>query len=210
MRPRETFAARPGRIRMKSNTRPTLFEATVGFDDPLEMLLACHRRIEKQLETLKRLRAHLESGPMDAEASRAAQSVLRYFPRSAMHHHEDEEKDVFPLLERRIADTGERARFLALREELEREHGEIESHWAGLKKPLEGIAEGLPRVLPASDVHAFAAAYTRHILAEETALQELFDRWLNDDDRRELGRSMSARRAAPAAPNEQPDATRRL
>jgi hemerythrin-like domain-containing protein len=177
-------------------------DATVDFDDPLEMLLACHRRIEKQLETLKRLRAHLDSGPMDAEASRAAQSVLRYFPRSAMHHHDDEEKDVFPLLERRITDPGESARFDALREELERDHREIEANWARLKKPLKGIAEGLPRVLLASDVHLFVAAYARHILAEESALQEFFDRWLNDDDRRALGRSMSARRtgAAPPAP----------
>ena len=210
MRTRETFAPRAGRKGMKRNARPSLFDATVGFDDPLEILLACHRRIEKQLETLKRLRAHLDSGPMDAEASRAAQSVLRYFPRSAAHHHDDEEKDVFPLLDQRITDPGERTRFDALREGLEREHREIESHWARLKKPLEGIAEGLPRVLPPSDVHAFVAAYARHILAEESALQEFFDRWLNDDDRRELGRSMSARRSEPPPPNPQTDATRRL
>ena len=195
---------------MRRNARPSPFDATVGFDDPLEMLLACHRRIEKQLETLKRLRAHLDTGAMDAEASRAAQAVLRYFPRSATHHHEDEEKDVFPLLEQRITDAGERARFGALREELERDHREIESQWARLKKPLEGIAEGLPRVLPASDVHAFVAAYARHILAEESALQEYFDRWLNEDDRRELGRSMSARRSEPHPPAGAPDASRRL
>jgi pyridoxamine 5'-phosphate oxidase len=206
----QLFAVRGGRMEMKRNARPSLFDATVGFDDPLEMLLACHRRIEKQLETLKRLRAHLDSGPMDAEASRAAQAVLRYFPRSAMQHHEDEEKDVFPLLEQRITDSAERTRFDALRDVLEDDHRELESHWSRLKKPLEGIAEGLPRVLPASDVHAFVAAYARHILAEESALQDFFDRWLNDEDRRELGRSMSARRSTPPPPDEQPDATRRL
>jgi len=50
-----------------------------GFDDPLEMLFGCHRRIEKQLETLKRLRAHLKAKGIDAEASTAAEAVLRYF-----------------------------------------------------------------------------------------------------------------------------------
>src|SRR3979411_3185746 len=120
---------------MKRTAPPSLFDATVGFDDPLEMLLSCHRRIEKQLETLKQLRAHVDSRGVDAEASSAAQAVLRYFPRSAHHHHEDEEKDLFPLLEQRITDHGERARFDALREELERDHREIESHWARLKKP---------------------------------------------------------------------------
>jgi len=37
-------------------------------------------------------------------------------------------------------------------------------------------------------VHSFVAAYARHILAEESALQEFFDRWLNEDDRKELAR----------------------
>ena len=44
---------------MKNNTRPAIFDPVAAFDDPLEMLLACHRRIEKQLATLERLRAHL-------------------------------------------------------------------------------------------------------------------------------------------------------
>lgn len=182
---------------MKSNARPSLFETTVGFDDPLEMLLACHRRIEKQLETLKRLRAHVDSRTVDAEASSAAQSVLRYFLKSATQHHEDEEKDLFPLLEKRITDSAERARFDALRAALEQDHREIEAHWARLKKPLEAIAEGLTRSLPAGDVHAFIAAYARHILVEEAAIQEFFERWLDAGDRVSLGRSMSARRTEP-------------
>jgi hypothetical protein len=44
-------------------------------------------------------------------------------------------------------------------------------------------------------VEAFAAAYARHILAEEAALQEFFNRWLDERDRGALGRAMSARRA---------------
>jgi len=75
-----------------------LVDPPAGFDEPLEMLLACHRRIEKQLETLKRLRTHLATEGVDPEASAAAQSVLRYFGKSAADHHHDEEQDVFPLL----------------------------------------------------------------------------------------------------------------
>ena len=39
---------------MKRNARPSLFDTIAAFDDPLEMLLTCHRRIEKQLQTLLR------------------------------------------------------------------------------------------------------------------------------------------------------------
>jgi len=178
---------------MKRNALPSLFDV-VAFDDPLEMLLACHRRIEKQLDTLKRLRAHVAENGVDAEASAAAQAVLRYFERAATNHNEDEERDLFPLLEARITDSGEMARFKAFRAEIERDHREIESMWTKLRRPLEGIAEGLTRTLLPADVQAFVGAYARHILAEESALTEFFNRWLDDGDRRALGRSMSARR----------------
>jgi hemerythrin-like domain-containing protein len=184
---------------MKGIARPSLFDTTVGFDDPLEMLLACHRRIEKQLDTLKKLRAHVDAKGVDAEASTAAQAVLRYFLRAAVNHHDDEEKDLFPLLAQRIADAGERARFETLRSELVRDHREVEAQWARLRKPLEGIAEGLLRTLPAADVSAFADAYGRHIAAEEAAFAALFDRWLGEEDRAALGRAMSARRTGPVS-----------
>jgi hemerythrin-like domain-containing protein len=179
---------------MKSNARPSFFDTTVGFDDPLEILLACHRRIEKQLETLQRLRSHVDQRGVDAEASAAAQAVLRYFAHAAMSHHDDEEKDLFPLLDQRITNPDEKTRFRVLRDALERDHRDVHALWAKVRKPLEGIAEGLTRGLPATDVQAFASAYARHIRAEESTLQEFFHRWLDEHDRAALGRSMSARR----------------
>lgn len=180
---------------MKRNARPSLFDTTAAFDDPLEMLLACHRRIEKQLATLERLRIHLHSHGVDADASTAAQALLRYFTRAAVDHHADEERDLFPLLERRITEAQDRERFRALRESLEREHRMVEAQWARLRKPLEGIAEGFTRALAEADVRSFAEAYARHIGVEEAAFQEFFERWISADDRAALGSSMAARRA---------------
>jgi hemerythrin-like domain-containing protein len=179
---------------MRRLERDHLFEAPAGYDEPLEMLLGCHRRIEKQLDTLKRLRAHLDSHAVDAEASLAAQNVLRYFTSAAPNHHADEEQDLFPLLESRIDDPGEKTRFVALRARLENDHRTMEQAWSRLKRPLEGIAEGLPRTLAAAEVQAFVDAYANHIVTEEITLKEFFDRWLGDDDRRALGLSMAARR----------------
>jgi hemerythrin-like domain-containing protein len=169
-----------------------------GFDEPLEMLTGCHRRIEKHLETLKRLRAHVEAHGVDAEATAAAQSVLRYFATAAVNHLEDEERDLFPMIEQRIDDPGEAQRFRAFRESVEDDHRMLEAAWARLRKPLEGISEGLTRVLPKDDVHAFVDAYARHIVAEEKTLMELVDRWLDEGDRRMLGRAMAARRGVQA------------
>jgi pyridoxamine 5'-phosphate oxidase len=177
--------------------RPLLFDTPAGFDDPLEMLLGCHRRIERQLETLRRLGEHLDRKGVDADASGAAQAVLNYFGRAAAHHHQDEEADLLPLLEARISEAGEAERFREFRAALERDHRALESGWARLRKPLEAIAEGLNRNLPAADVNSFVQAYLGHILFEEATIKALFDRWLGEADRRTLGLAMSARRAAP-------------
>lgn len=175
-----------------------LFETPVGFDEPLEMLLGCHRRIERQLETLKRLRIHIAERGVDPEASTAAQNILAYFAKSAGHHHDDEEVDLLPLLERRITDTGEKTRFLAFRESIEADHRRLDSAWQKLRRPLEGIADGLQRMLPEADVKEFVEGYVHHILTEEQVLPELFTRWLGDEDRQSLGQAMAARRSRPS------------
>src|SRR5215207_849123 len=109
--------------------RAVLFDTPAGFDDPLEMIFGCHRRIERQLETLGKLRAHIAMRGVDAEASAAAQSVLKYFQGAAIHHHADEEQDLFPMLEQRITDPGESARFHAFREQLELDHRRLMAAW---------------------------------------------------------------------------------
>jgi len=193
-----TFCAAGRPTAMRRLERDHLFDTPAGFDDPLEMLLGCHRRIERQLETVKRLRSHIGQKGVDAEASAAAEGVLRYFSKAAAHHHEDEEQDLFPLLEQRIDDEVERARYRQFRDGLLADHRELEAAWHRIRKPLEGIAEGLVRPLPEADVQAFVDGYTRHIHAEEGTLREYFERWLGEDDRQALGRSMAARRGVPS------------
>jgi hypothetical protein len=78
------------------------------------------------------------------------------------------------------------------------DHRRLEAAWLRLRKPLEGIADGLARTLPAADVQAFVDGYTHHIVTEDHVMQEFFDRWLGDDDRQALGRSMAARRGVPS------------
>jgi len=62
------------------------------------MLSACHDRIETQCATLRRLVPHLLVHGVDEEARAAATRIIRYFDTSALHHHADEEDDLFPAL----------------------------------------------------------------------------------------------------------------
>jgi hemerythrin-like domain-containing protein len=173
------------------------FESPAGYDDPIGMLLGCHRRIEKKLATLKALVKHLREKGIDPEAIAAAQGVLRYFNAAAAHHHDDEEDDLFPLLLERIADPEERERLQALSTRLAEEHAEMERVWARLRKPLEGIADGLMRNVAETDVQSFAAMYAHHIEMEEALVVPLVERWLQPGDYTALGRAMAQRRGAP-------------
>ncbi|RYY71287.1 MAG: hemerythrin domain-containing protein, partial [Comamonadaceae bacterium] len=77
---------------------PGLRSPGVGFEQPFEMLEACHERVQRSLQLLARLCAHVRSQGGDDSAREAARDVLRYFDIAAPLHHEDEELHVFPPL----------------------------------------------------------------------------------------------------------------
>jgi hemerythrin-like domain-containing protein len=180
----------------KSEAFPHFNAPAAGYDDPIGMLLGCHRRIEKKLATLKSLVAHVAAKGVDAEASVAAQGVLHYFDVAASHHHEDEERDLLPMLELRVADPADRAKLEATTERIRGDHEEMARAWARLRKPLEGLAEGLLRQVTDLEVQALIALYERHIEVEETVIAPLAQRWLGEGDLLALGRAMAARRGA--------------
>lgn len=55
----------------------------VGFEVPLEILAACHGRVQRQCETLLRLVAHVQAHGADRPAQEAAAAVMRYFDTAA-------------------------------------------------------------------------------------------------------------------------------
>ena len=163
-----------------------------SFDEPLEMLAACHERIEAQLATLERLGPHLEKNGCDAEAKSAAQAVLRYFDTSGKLHHQDEDEDLFPLLRGRAGVAG-RPEVAAAIDELEREHETMDGQWTRLRERLLAIAGGEARLDP-EDVARFAWLYRRHMDREATAVLPFARETLDEAQRASLGERMAARR----------------
>ncbi|MDZ4202278.1 MAG: hemerythrin domain-containing protein [Gallionella sp.] len=162
--------------------------AAPRFDEPLEILRACHGRIGAQCATLNKLLAHLPQHGCDEQAQQAARAVLRYFDTAGQHHHDDEEHDLFPaLLEVAPAETG------ALIERLLGEHIGMEEAWRALRPQLLALTQG-EAALDAATVHRFNEAYARHIELENGTLLPLARRVLSDAQVRTLGASMAARR----------------
>jgi hemerythrin-like domain-containing protein len=178
----------PAKIAFPGFTAPA-----AGFEAPLEMLSACHGRVERQCQTLLRLVPHLAANGPDQTAREAALNVMRYFDTSARHHHADEEEDLFPAL-LQAAPPAELAGLRGLVAALQAQHRELEQAWAELRPKLDGIALGTVRELGADEAGRLVGLYRSHIEREEAELLPLAARILGTARLDGVGRSMRARR----------------
>jgi hemerythrin-like domain-containing protein len=169
-------------------TNPLSDQATPGFDDPLGMLAACHRRIERQLATLGRLQRHLPENGCDADARAAARAILKYFDTAAPNHHVDEEQSLFPRL---VALTRAADELVG---ELQREHAMLAENWRKLRPLLASIAAGRRATLPPKQVNDVADTYRAHIAKEEDELLPLAKRAFDAAMLKAIGDEMAARR----------------
>lgn len=160
---------------------------------PLEMLSACHTRIERQCATLRRLVPHLAAHGADDEARTAAANVLRYFDSAAKHHHDDEEKDLFPALIESMAGS-DAVCLRDLTDALSAEHRALDAAWQRVRASLARIAAGTSASLPGDDVEALVNRYQQHIEREEKELLPMAARLLADDDLARIGKAMRERR----------------
>lgn len=163
--------------------------AAPSFDDPLEMLRACHGRIEAQCVTLGRLVVYLSSHRRDEQAVQAARAILRYFDTSGKYHHQDEERDLFPAL---LATKDLSAQTLIAR--LLHEHHGLEAAWGNLRPLLVAIAEAHSATLDDTVVRHFIEVYARHIDVENGTLLPLAARFLSKEQLQHIGQNMAARR----------------
>ena len=160
-----------------------------GFDDPLEMLEACHGRILAQFATLKKLLQHMPEHGCDTQAQQAAKAILRYFDTAGQYHHQDEEQDLFPVM---LSTQDAEAHALVAR--LLDDHKVMEAAWRHLRPLLLAVAEGQSATIEAAAVANIVAAYEPHIVMENTQLFPLAVRLLTKQQLETLGRSMAARR----------------
>ena len=136
-----------------------------GFEQPFEMLHACHERVERMLTLLHKLRSHVRSMGPDEQVRQAARDVMRYFDIAAPQHHRDEELHVFPTLIGLLDEDVTR-----LVAQLQLDHGIMEARWRAVRSLLEEIENGTRTTFNEADdavFDAFAAIYRKHIESEE-------------------------------------------
>lgn len=169
--------------------------AAPSFDEPVEMLDACHGRIMAQIETLRHLVTYLPQHGVDGTARDALQGVLRYFSAAAPHHHEDEESDLFPaLLATAQGETLTQTQALVTR--LLADHRHMDQLRDALLAHLRSLLSGEAKDLPAAQVETLAELYLGHIERETVELLPLARRVLSPEQNEAIGRKMASRRGA--------------
>ncbi|NYT36516.1 hemerythrin domain-containing protein [Allopusillimonas soli] len=176
-----------------STSLPGFQGPSASTEAPLEMLAACHYRIQRQCATLRRLREHLPQHGSDQQARQAARNVMRYFDTAAVHHHEDEEKDLFPALLEAMAGS-DAVCIRQLTQGLQDDHRQLEAAWRRIRQQLLQIEAGVQVPLSESDIDAFIEAYARHMRIEEDEVFPMAERLLDDTALQAMGRSMRLRR----------------
>jgi hemerythrin-like domain-containing protein len=162
------------------------------FDEPFEMLTACHDRANRTLALLARLREHVLQHGADDQARQAARDVMRYFDQAAPQHHHDEELHVFPPL---LA-LGDAAVAGAVRR-LQQDHQQMEARWPDARQVLAALAEGRLQQIDASGAQAldaFASLYGDHIVTEDTLVYPAAQGVLDAGAQAAMGREMKQRR----------------
>ena len=173
---------------------PGFDSPAVGFDQPFEMLEACHDRVRRSLALLGRLLAYLSDHPHDAQSRSAARDVLRYFELAAPLHHQDEERHVFP----RLAGDADAALTDAVAR-LRADHARMESLWAQLRPVLQDWAGEVAGAAPDEPARQVAAAfvelYAQHLEVEETLIFPAARARMDDAGLQSMSLDMAQRRA---------------
>jgi len=161
---------------------------TPDFNDPLNILRTDHERILTHCEILEKLVPHIADNGVDDEARGAISRVLRCFTTSAVHHHQDKEQNLYPILNRqslKLADIIYR---------LKRELGELAGLWNIIGADLKTPTALQDNKTFATQVEKFCRGYRQHIAYEARELLGIAPHILSQRQLAELGDAMAKRR----------------
>jgi pyridoxamine 5'-phosphate oxidase len=164
-----------------------------GFDQPIEMWLACHERMLRMIALLVRLREHVAAEGASESAAVTAASIMRYFDEAAPRHHEDEEIDLFPRVQLRLKGAA-RGKIISTIDVLQDEHELLNSAWTELRPALIAIESGAGNQLDDDATTLFVKRYRQHVEQENEVLAPAFQRAFDQPELEAIGRSMAERR----------------
>ncbi len=168
-----------------------------NFDNPLQLLSDCHRRIETFLGVLEQVANECGSRPLSSQERQSFERALHYFQNSAPKHTADEEDSLFPRL--RASEHPSAQTLLERMELLEAEHitaaADHEIVDSLGRQLLENGLFGQRECAEFREVvNRLSEMYRHHIGVEDSELFPLAARVLSGEERASIGREMARRR----------------
>lgn len=174
-------------------------QAEPGCNDPMGLLVACHRRVERFLKTLSAAAGQLGGRDLTTEEREAIGRSLRYFREAAPNHTADEEQDLFPALVSRDPYAAAAVQSLESDHvragELHRRVDAIGEQWMAAGRLSESALAELRQACAQLE-----QLYTEHIRIEETDVFPRAADLLNAEELEAIGRRMAARRGVAFVP----------
>lgn len=170
---------------------------SASWEQPLDMLRACHARVHRMLELLTSMQVYWGNNGLDEQVRQAAVDVMRYFDHAAPLHHQDEELHIFP----KALDSDEPTVIAAIKILME-QHQVMESLWQGLRTQLDRMIQYqsgsmLPdAIVFESFVSRFLPLYRDHMDAEEQIVYPCVEQRASTQDLHFMGLEMATRRGA--------------
>jgi len=174
-----------------------LFQRAPTFDDPIGMLRACHRRIERALEAMARVAAREEAGTLDAQAREVLGATLHYFATGVPRHAQDEEESLFPRLREQLESSGAALSGL---DALEEEHVAADAAHRELDRLGQELLDTGQFLDPwdrtrfRALIRHLQALYSEHIRCEDDEILPLAASLLDSREQLAVGAEMAARR----------------
>jgi len=173
---------------------------TIGqpdFDQPIELMMDCHRRIEDFLDVLQNVAARYTDQPLDTQGREALETAMNYFRSAAPRHTADEEQSLFPRM--REVDSPQVKQAMAEIDRLESDHRKAEAAHARLDELgrqwlADGTLSGDPLAEFRGLLDELATAYGEHIPIEDQSVFVLAKRVLDDEQLQAVGEEMRQRR----------------
>ena len=167
------------------------------FQQPLELLSDCHRRVENFLRALIIVAEQACGGELNSQQREALETALRYFREAAPKHTADEEESLFPRM--RELGNGAIREALAKIQALEADHEVAKcSHDAVEQLGQKWLASGQLSADETSrlirHLRELQSIYERHIAVEDHEIFPLAKQVLDSNTLNDVGREMAERR----------------
>lgn len=160
---------------------------SVTFDEPIEMLYACHGKVRRFCQQISQLPDYIKKNGCDAVVLQAVHQIKHYFNVAAPLHHEDEEQDFFPLLLQYAPEASENINKLLT------QHKSLHLNWVAAAEELDKLEQDKSHILNQETLSRFTAGYDIHLAIEEPMF-DLGKQKIPTEELTRIGKNMAARR----------------